>query len=242
MSHKKIDAIHLTDELNESIAKKTSDLITILKSVYQEFPDILFASSLGAEDMVIHHAIYKSNLSIEIFTLDTGRLPEETYQLFDITKTMYQQNIKVFCPDNYAIESYIEKNGMNAFYDSLEMRKQCCHIRKVEPLKRALKGKSAWLTGMRSEQATSRQTLSIREFDEGNGMEKINPLIDWKESEVWAYIKLHQVPYNKLHDQFYPSIGCAPCTRAVSVGEDIRAGRWWWENPENKECGLHIKG
>ena len=242
MSDKKIDSINVTDEMAKSIAVKSAELVALLKSVSHEFHDIQFASSLGAEDMVIHHAIHASNLGIEIFTLDTGRLPEETHQLIDATQKLYRQTIVPFYPDTKKIELYVKENGMDAFYDSLEMRKECCHIRKVEPLKRALKGKGAWITGMRSEQSATRQALSIREFDEGNLMEKINPLAAWKEVDVWAYIKLNQVPYNALHDKFYPSIGCAPCTRAVSAGEDIRAGRWWWENPENKECGLHIKG
>jgi len=138
-------------------------------------------------------------------------------------------------------ENYVTKNGINAFYNSLELRKECCKIRKVEPLKRALKGKDAWITGLRSAQSQTRDTLEIKAFDDTHQIDKINPLAEWSESEVWAYIKINDVPYNSLHDQFYPSIGCAPCTRAISPGEDIRAGRWWWENPENKECGLHIK-
>jgi phosphoadenosine phosphosulfate reductase len=140
-----------------------------------------------------------------------------------------------------AVEAYIEKNGPNAFYNSVEMRKLCCNIRKVQPLQRALKGKKAWLTGLRREQAPTRKELPISEWDEGNGLQKFNPLTDWAEADVWNYIRHFDVPYNELHDRHYPSIGCAPCTRAITVGEDIRAGRWWWENPESKECGLHVK-
>jgi phosphoadenosine phosphosulfate reductase len=135
----------------------------------------------------------------------------------------------------------VRNQGINAFYESVTLRKSCCAIRKVEPLKRALAGKRAWITGMRAEQASTRGNLATREYDEGNGLEKFNPLADWSEKEVWTYIKQHNVPYNALHDKFYPSIGCAPCTRAISLGEDVRSGRWWWEDPESKECGLHVK-
>ena len=153
----------------------------------------------------------------------------------------YGLKLKFFYPNHAAIESFTREHGINAFYDSVELRKACCHARKVEPLGRALAGKQAWITGLRAQQSTTRTDLPKREFDAGNGLVKFNPLSDWSEKEVWAYIRLHQVPYNALHDKFYPSIGCAPCTRPVSLGEDIRAGRWWWENPETKECGLHVK-
>ena len=139
------------------------------------------------------------------------------------------------------LAEHLRTQGVNAFYDSVELRKACCHARKVEPLGRALAGKQAWITGLRAQQSTTRTDLPKRQFDEGNGLVKFNPLSDWSEKEVWAYIRIHQVPYNALHDKFYPSIGCAPCTRPISLGEDIRAGRWWWENPETKECGLHVK-
>jgi phosphoadenosine phosphosulfate reductase len=148
--------------------------------------------------------------------------------------------LKIYFPDNAAVEHYVALNGVNGFYDSVELRKGCCHIRKVEPLKRALFDKRAWVTGMRRDQAVTRGNLDVSSFDADHGLQKINPLLDWSNAEVWEYLKLNQVPYNKLHDRFYPSIGCAPCTRAVTPGEDIRAGRWWWENPENKECGLHL--
>jgi len=156
------------------------------------------------------------------------------------TEKIYQTRLQVFFPRLETVEHYVQTHGINAFYESVELRKACCHMRKVEPLQRALKGKKAWITGMRAEQSATRTDLPLRQFDAGNGLEKFNPLSDWTEQEVWAYIRIHGVPYNKLHDQFYPSIGCAPCTRAVAVGEDIRAGRWWWENPESKECGLHV--
>jgi phosphoadenosine phosphosulfate reductase len=144
-------------------------------------------------------------------------------------------------PRHEAIEAYVRTNGINAFYDSVELRKACCAMRKVEPLMRALAGKKAWITGMRAQQSTTRAELPVREFDASHGIEKFNPLTAWTEREVWAYVHAHEIPYNALHEQFYPSIGCQPCTRAISPGEDIRAGRWWWENPESKECGLHVK-
>jgi phosphoadenosine phosphosulfate reductase len=173
--------------------------------------------------------------------LDTGRLPAETYDLMAATEKHYNTKLKVFFPNAEKVETYVNTNGINAFYESIDFRKACCFMRKVEPLQRALKGKKAWITGMRAEQSATRVNLPVREFDSGNQLEKFNPLSDWTEKEVWAYIRLHEVPYNRLHDQFYPSIGCAPCTRAVAMGEDVRAGRWWWEDPNSKECGLHVK-
>jgi phosphoadenosine phosphosulfate reductase len=156
-------------------------------------------------------------------------------------ESTYNNKLKVYFPKHEVVEQYVQTKGINAFYESIDFRKACCHMRKVEPLQRALNGKQAWITGMRAEQATTRANLPVQEFDEGNKLEKFNPLSDWTEQEVWAYIRLHEVPYNKLHDAFYPSIGCAPCTRAVAIGEDVRAGRWWWEDPTSKECGLHVK-
>jgi phosphoadenosine phosphosulfate reductase len=153
----------------------------------------------------------------------------------------YQFKIKIYFPNQEKVESYVNAHGINAFYNSLDLRKSCCGIRKVEPLNRALKDKKAWITGMRQEQSQTRQTLQEEEFDEAHQSQKLNPLSSWSEHEIWAYIKMNEVPYNALHDQFYPSIGCAPCTRAISEGEDVRAGRWWWEDPQNKECGLHVK-
>ena len=231
----------LTDALIASVNSKTSSALTLLKDASVTLSSITFANSFGAEDMVLTDIILKNNLSIEIFSLDTGRLPIETYDLMALVESHYQTKLKVYFPKSETVEFYVKSNGINAFYESIELRKNCCHMRKVEPLQRALKGKDAWVTGMRATQATTRVSLPVREFDEGNQLEKFNPLCDWTEQEVWAYIRMHNVPYNKLHDQFYPSIGCAPCTRAIAIGEDVRAGRWWWEDPTNKECGLHVK-
>lgn len=231
----------LTDALIASVNEKRRIVLNLLNAAIAEYPSITLANSYGAEDMVLTDMIVQEKLAIEIFSLDTGRLPAETYTLMGEVEEHYNIKPIVFFPKHEAVENYVRTKGINAFYESVELRKACCHMRKVEPLKRALDGKQAWVTGMRAEQATTRASLPTREFDEGNKLEKFNPLSDWTEQEVWVYIRLHEVPYNALHDQFYPSIGCAPCTRAVAIGEDIRAGRWWWEDPNSKECGLHVK-
>lgn len=231
----------LTDELVASVKEKRAQVLALLQTASKEFANMTFANSYGAEDMVLTDIIQKEHLNIEIFSLDTGRLPAETYTLMAEVEKNYNTKPVVFFPKHEAVESYVREKGINAFYESIELRKACCHMRKVEPLQRALAGKQAWVTGMRAEQATTRASLPVREFDAGNKLEKFNPLSDWKEVEVWAYIRIFGVPYNALHDQFYPSIGCAPCTRAIAMGEDVRAGRWWWEDPTSKECGLHVK-
>lgn len=231
----------LTDALKQSVMTKRAQVLDLLQAASSEFTAITFANSYGAEDMVLTDIIAKEQLAIEIFSLDTGRLPAETYTLMGEVEKTYETKPIVFFPKHDAVEDYVRSKGINAFYESIELRKACCHMRKVEPLKRALTGKQAWVTGMRAEQAATRTSLPTREFDAGNQLEKFNPLSDWTEQEIWAYIRLFNVPYNALHDQFYPSIGCAPCTRAVAMGEDVRAGRWWWEDPNNKECGLHVK-
>lgn len=231
----------LTDKLKQSVSTKRAQVLSVLKDAAHKFPAINFANSFGAEDMVLTDIIMREKLAIEIFSLDTGRLPAETYTLMAEAESTYNTKLKVYFPKHEVVEQYVQTKGINAFYESIDLRKACCHMRKVEPLQRALNGKQAWITGMRAEQATTRANLPVQEFDEGNKLEKFNPLSDWTEQEVWAYIRLHEVPYNKLHDTFYPSIGCAPCTRAVAMGEDVRAGRWWWEDPTSKECGLHVK-
>ncbi len=231
----------LTDDLVASVAIKRAAVVDLLSKATRNFKQVTFANSYGVEDMVLTDIIMKENLDIEIFSLDTGRLPVETYTLMSEVEKTYETKPVVFFPKHDAVEDYVRTKGMNAFYESIALRKACCFMRKVEPLKRALSNKEAWVTGMRAEQATTRASLPTQEFDEGNQLEKFNPLSDWTEKEVWAYINLHSVPYNKLHDEFYPSIGCAPCTRPVAMGEDVRAGRWWWEDPDSKECGLHVK-
>lgn len=227
--------------LNDELSQKVSVLHEELFGIARNNKPAAFANSFGAEDMVLTDVIARHDVEIEIFTLDTGRLPAETYDLMQTTRDRYQLPIEVFFPDYRAVEAYVGEHGPNAFYKSIELRKRCCHMRKIEPLKRALNGKKAWITGLRREQSPTRSELPFSEWDEANGLHKFNPLRDWRTEEVWAYIRALDVPYNALHDRFYPSIGCAPCTRAISPGEDIRAGRWWWENPDSRECGLHIK-
>ena len=219
---------------------KTDQVIALLAEAVRDYTPMAFANSLGAEDMVLTDLIAKHQPCIEMFSLDTGRLPQETYDLMQEVRKRYSVPLHIYFPDTAQVEEYVAQHGVNGFYDSVELRKRCCHIRKVEPLRRALSGKRAWITGMRREQAVTRGSLEVSSFDADHGLQKFNPLLDWTNAEVWEYIKQNDVPYNKLHDRFYPSIGCAPCTRAVTPGEDIRSGRWWWENPENKECGLHV--
>jgi phosphoadenosine phosphosulfate reductase len=228
-------------DINEKLAKKIEEVKQVLAEIVADNSPATFASSYGAEDMVLMDLICKFAPEIEIFSLDTGRLPSQTYEVMQQAKAHYGREVQVYYPNAEAIASYVTENGPNAFYDSVDLRKQCCGIRKVEPLKRALAGKKAWLTGMRRSQAVTRSELPVSEWDEGHGLQKYSPLTDWSNGNVWAYIRAFDVPYNKLHDEGYASIGCGPCTRAITMGEDIRAGRWWWEDPENKECGLHVK-
>ncbi|HNC53521.1 MAG TPA: phosphoadenylyl-sulfate reductase [Accumulibacter sp.] len=223
------------------LASRVNAARALLQEVAADFSPAAFASSLGAEDMVLTDLIVRDRLDIEIFSLDTGRLPPETYELIDEVRKRYGLALRLYYPRHELLEAYTREYGINAFYESVELRKGCCHVRKVEPLQRALAGRKAWITGMRASQATTRSELPIRNFDAANGLQKFNPLAEWSEREVWAYLKHNGVPYNALHDRFYPSIGCAPCTRPITPGEDVRAGRWWWENPESRECGLHVK-
>ncbi len=237
-----IRTINLDDTaLLDAVSQKTELAIALLNKIAAQYAPAALANSLGAEDMVLTDLIHTEQLGIENFSLDTGRLPPETYDLIAEVRKHYELTLKLYYPRHDLIETYTREHGINAFYESVDLRKGCCHVRKVEPLQRALAGKKAWITGMRAQQSATREGLPVQAFDDGNGLEKFNPLADWTEKEVWAYIKLNNVPYNALHDKHYPSIGCAPCTRAITVGEDIRAGRWWWENPESKECGLHVK-
>jgi phosphoadenosine phosphosulfate reductase len=201
--------------------------------------EIALASSFGAEDVVAIDMIAKVAPGIRVFTLDTGRLHDETYEVMERVRVKYGVVIQSYFPDREKVEQLEREKGFYSFRESIENRKECCGIRKMEPLRRALSGMKAWMTGLRREQAVTRSDMAVVEWDEGNGLAKVNPLIDWSEEQVWEYVRANEVPYNALHDRGFPSIGCAPCTRAIKPGEDVRAGRWWWENPENKECGLH---
>ncbi|MDB5795116.1 MAG: phosphoadenylyl-sulfate reductase [Noviherbaspirillum sp.] len=217
-----------------------ADTKATLERIARDFSPTVFASSLAAEDMVLTDLILRASLPISIFTLETGRLHKETLGVLDRIREKYGYDVVLYKPEPEAIDLYVKTNGLNAFYDSIDMRKECCRIRKVEPLNRALAGNKAWVTGQRRAQSTTRSSLEVQEHDEAHGMTKFNPLAAWSEEDVWNYIRANGVPYNPLHDNGYPSIGCEPCTRAIQPGEDVRAGRWWWENPETKECGLHV--
>ena len=227
-------------KLNEQF--KDSPANEILKYVINKFKnEICFASSFGAEDQVITEMIASIDKTTEIFTLDTGRLFQETYDLYDRTRSRYKINIKIIFPDNEKVEEMVNNYGANLFYKSIENRKICCHTRKIAPLKKAIQGKKFWITGLRNEQSNTRVDNKLFEYDDINNLIKINPLINWSEKDVWDYIKEKDIPYNLLHDKGFNSIGCLPCTRAIKQGENNRAGRWWWENQDKKECGLHLK-
>lgn len=210
-----------------------------LRTIAREHAPAALASSFGVEDMLLTDLIDRHGLTIGIFTLDTGRLPEETYRLMQQTRQRYRVPLTVFAPATADVETFAGMHGPNAFYESVLRRRECCYIRKVKPLKRALAGKCAWITGQRRGQSPIRRDLRFEEWDADNGLAKFNPLADWSGPEIWAYIRRYSVPTNTLHDAGYASIGCASCTRAIKPDEDERAGRWWWEEPEHKECGLH---
>ncbi|HLX92473.1 MAG TPA: phosphoadenylyl-sulfate reductase [Puia sp.] len=211
-----------------------------LKILTDSFPgQVTFSTSFSLEDQVITHFIQSKELEISIFTLDTGRLFAETYSTWSATSNKYGTKIRAFYPDNEALESFVSENGPNAFYESIANRKQCCYLRKVEPLKRALMGNAIWITGLRSGHSAERRGHDILEWDAANQVLKYNPLLAWTDQEIRDYILLNDIPYNALHDRGFVSIGCAPCTRAIRPGEDFRAGRWWWEESNKKECGLH---
>jgi len=224
----------------ESIKKvEESTLAEGLKLITEWFPGkVVFSSSLGQEDQVLTDVIFKNNLPVTIFTIDTGRLFNETYELLDRTNARYKKNIQVYFPEAADVEEFVVNKGINSFYESVDNRKECCHIRKVKPLNRALKGAAVWITGLRAEQSNNRHDMPMIEWSEERMLYKFNPLIKWTYADMMDYINKFNVPYNRLHDKGFISIGCAPCTRAIEPGEDARAGRWWWETSQ-KECGLH---
>jgi phosphoadenosine phosphosulfate reductase len=232
--------------MSTPLQARTEELERVLARAALEYAPAVFASSLGAEDMVITDLILRRGLDIGIFTLDTGRLHGDTLALIGKIREHYGRDmrgrdIRVVRPDPGAVAQYVTVHGRNAFYGSADLRRRCCEIRKVEPLRRALAGKASWVTGQRREQSPTRSSLALQEQDTAHGLVKFNPLVDWSEHDVWEYIGRHGVPYNALHEQGYRSIGCAPCTRPTLPGEDVRAGRWWWEAPEARECGLHVE-
>ncbi|HTR31386.1 MAG TPA: phosphoadenylyl-sulfate reductase [Puia sp.] len=212
-----------------------------LSALTARFPGrVTFSTSFSLEDQVITHIILSEGLPVSIFTLDTGRLFAETYSVWSATNERYRTKITAYYPDRALLEPWLHDHGPNAFYESVENRKACCHFRKVEPLKRALAGQAVWITGLRAEHSPERQDHRILEQDDVNGVLKYNPLLHWDTDAVRAYVDSHNIPYNPLHDKGFVSIGCAPCTRAIRPGEDFRAGRWWWEDNGKKECGLHV--
>lgn len=203
---------------------------------------VALASSFGAEDMVLIDVLSRVRPGPGVFAIDTGRLHEATYEVMERVRERYGVTIQVFCPQRESVEALEREHGFYSFRTSLEARHACCNVRKVEPLQRALSRLDAWITGLRREQSVTRQQLAVVEHDEAHGgILKLNPLADWTNDQVWDYLRQHRVPYNRLHDEGYPSIGCEPCTRAVKPGEHPRSGRWWWESPEHKECGLHVR-
>ena len=230
----------VAEELNERLKEKTAQ--EIVDFFVEHYPDeVTLGSSMGAEDQVLTDMMVKTGGKFSIFTLDTGRLFPETYDVIDATNEKYNIQIQVFFPDAQQVQEMVNKKGVNLFYKSIENRKECCHIRKVEPSKKALEGKKVWINGLRKDQSLARFFTKLVEWDESNQLLKINPLLNWREKDVWEYIRTNDIPYNKLHDQGFPSIGCQPCTRAIKPGEDFRAGRWWWEEADQNECGLHVK-
>ena len=225
--------------MSARLGSKAAELKRVLGEIADAYTPAALSSSLSAEDMVVTDAILTANLDIEIFTIDTGRLHGDTLDLLDAIRLRYRYQVRVFTPDAALVAQYVTGHGRDAFFSSAQLRRECCRIRKVEPLKRALRGKKAWITGLRREDSTGRSSVARSEFDATHRLVKVNPLADWSEDDVWEYLRAYSVPYNALYDQGYRSIGCAPCTRPVVTGEDIRAGRWWWEQDQGKECGLH---
>lgn len=238
----------MSDVFPNALRSKVDAARALLVRVVRDHPSTVFTTSFGAEDMVLFDLIAgfddasgSAMKPIVIATLDTGRLPDETYRLWQEATRRYRRKVEAYFPEAPAVERFVRIHGINAFYDSLAERKACCHIRKVEPLARALSGREAWITGMRRAQSSTRADLAIEAYDDEHRLMKFSPLADWSEVDTWDYLRARDVPVNELHARGYPSIGCAPCTRAVAPGEDVRAGRWWWESADAKECGLHAK-
>jgi len=236
-------AISLHAKPSADFADKVAETVALLKQAVTDFSPLTQASSLGAEDVVITHLINHNALNIPVFVLETGALHRETLALLERTQAHSVAPVKVYRPSTEKVIAFVKTHGQDAMYESLELRKACCQVRKLEPLAEALKGQRAWITGLRREQSTNRADVPLIDKAEEatKGLIKLNPLANWTWGDVWHYIATHNVDYNPLHDQFFPSIGCAPCTRAISLGEEFRAGRWWWEDEAAKECGLHAK-
>jgi phosphoadenosine phosphosulfate reductase len=236
----------MTDDARYAALASAPSPFDLLSLALERFGDGLrIACSLGVEDMVVLHEAARAGEALgitpRVFLLDTGRLHQETYDQLDRVRDRYRLSIEAYAPDTVAVQSLVRAKGANSFYESVEARKECCHVRKIEPLGRALAGATAWVTGLRREQSPTRAAIERVERDAANGgLWKLSPLADWSEADVWAFVQAHGVPTHVLHKRGFPSIGCAPCTRAIAAGEDVRAGRWWWEDPKHKECGLHV--
>ncbi|TAN28670.1 MAG: phosphoadenylyl-sulfate reductase [Castellaniella sp.] len=228
------------DRLSELLAVRWEALLARLADIAAAHPDALLASSMGVEDSLLIHALMQLPQPLGVFMLDTDMLHAETLAMVDVVRDRYGLDVQLMHPDSGAVAAYVADHGKYAFYESVALRQECCAIRKVEPLRRALAGHSAWITGQRREQSVTRAELPESQWDESFGLQKFNPLATWSTKDVWAVVRALDVPYNPLHDRGYPSIGCEPCTRAVRPGEDLRAGRWWWEQRQSRECGLHV--
>ena len=228
------------DRLNADYAGRPPQ--ELLRYVMERCGDrVALSSSLSIEDQTLTDMMLEINPQARIFTLDTGRLFPETYQLIDKTNLRYGIKLEVFCPQTEALQQMVRDNGINLFYENIEKRHLCCQVQKLEPLSRAFRTLDAWVCGLRRAQSVTRSEMRLVEWDDAHGLLKVNPLIEWSEAQVWEYVRSRHVPYNQLHDKGYPSIGCEPCTRPVKPGDDIRSGRWWWEDPQHRECGLHAK-
>ena len=224
--------------LTEGQQAKVAASVAQLRQALADHGTVTYSCSLGAESIVLTDLIWTQAPAIDIFTIDTGRLHEQTYSLLELLERRYQRRMRLVHPQAAAVEAWVAAHGINGFYGSLAARRACCDLRKVEPFARAVKGFGAWVTGVRREQSAERAQIPPVEFDAANGLYKVSPLLDWTHDDVWTYIRAKGLPYNVLHDEGFPSIGCSPCTRAVQPGEDNRAGRWWWENTDSRECGL----
>ena len=229
----------ISTQLTALQLEKVAATVALLRQALNDYGTVTYSNSLGAESMVLTDLICTQVPQIDIFSIDTGRLPEETYTLLERVERRYGRRLRLVHPQAEALQAYTSEHGINGFYNGLAERQSCCHIRKIEPFRSAIAGFGAWVTGVRREQSATRATAQTMEFDTANGLHKISPILDWTHDDVWAYIRSHSLPYNALHDKGYPSIGCEPCTRAVEPGADSRSGRWWWENTDSRECGLH---
>ena len=225
-------------DLQQDLAAKVQASVQLLQDAVRDYGRVVYASSLGSEAVVMTDLIFTHAPQIDVFTVDTGRLPEATLDLLERVERRYKRRIRVVFPEAQRVQNFVADHGINGFYKGLTQRQACCNIRKVEPFQRAIVGYNAWVTGVRHEQSEERALTQAIQFDARYRVQKVNPLLPWTHEDIWAYIRAGNLPYNPMHDAGYPSIGCSPCTRAVEPGEDHRAGRWWWENPESRECGL----